>query len=265
LTLQTKRRFARRLLTLLLVLALLLPVGLPAANAASTAPATTAAAPEPVPTAATTALFHALWDVFWGNFVFLSYMYAPREGYFYTEKVPFQAVFGFNALYDDFAFLANCYIDTIRCKFRYDNRDWMVQLWKGAYGVFLFTGGEMGIYNKPLDRGVEHYDSAKQADWIGMEMTIYREGEPVFSRPMENCWWLTGFGWGTLPGFLQSPRSACVLAGGLQFPTAEMAALFAGELAALGFARQKAVSTATPDAYAIEGDTVRLVWQNIIC
>lgn len=202
-------------------------------------------------------------DAFFEAFVFLSFKYSPEEGYFYTVQEPFQAAFGFNELYDRFAFVANCYVDTIRCKFRYNSRDWMVQLWKGGYGVFLCTGGEVGIYNKPLDRGVEHYDSAKQGDWIGMEMTIYREGVRLFTRSLEDCWWLTGFAWGTLPGFFQAPRVQCVMDSTLTFPNAEMASLFAGQLTKKGFAKRNTVSTDTPDSFVLMGAKVHIVWQKI--
>lgn len=259
---QKRRRITRPLSALLALLFLFSAVGF-SAGGVSAAPATTAApaaAPIGVPTESLGILLR---DLFWANFVVLSFMYSPQGGYFYTEKEPPQALFGFNELYDRFTFLAWCFADTIHCKFRYDERDWLVQLWKGSYGMLLFTGGEIGIYNKPVQRELEHYDCAEKADWIGMEMTIYREGEKLFNRPMEDCWWETGFAFGILPNLFSAPRTNCTMESRLQFPDAKMAALFADQLAEKGFTKRKTVSTDFADSYAIKGDTVHLYWQAI--
>ncbi|MDR2525129.1 MAG: DUF4474 domain-containing protein [Oscillospiraceae bacterium] len=253
-----------------LLAALLSLVMLASAAAVSVVPAGAVEPPkEPSPAYAlpaeneSYAALNRMWDLFWSGFVFLSYMYSPREGYFYTETEPFQRYFGFNKLYDDFAFVANCYIDTIRCKFTYGGKDWLVQLWKGAYGIVLFTGGEMGIYSKPTGRALEHYDSVKRNDWIGMEMAIYRKDKLLFARSMESAWWLTGFGWGTCPNFLSRPRKDCVMEAKLNFQNEEMARLYAAELAEKGFVRSDSISLATPDSYKRSGTQVHVMWKYI--
>jgi CYTH domain-containing protein len=209
--------------------------------------------------------FNGLFDAFWSTFSFLDFMAYPRSGLVYNDKTAFQSAFGYNRVYDMFAFMANVYADTIRCKFSYDGRDWMVQLWKGAYAGFLCTGGEIGVYSKPASRMVEHYDSVQESpgDWLGMEMTIYNRGELLFTRPFDQYWWCTGYQVGYLHGFYKSPRTDCVMRTRLQFKNAEMAALFADELALKGFVLTPYLPEGIDltECYALDGDTVSLVWR----
>jgi hypothetical protein len=194
---------------------------------------------------------------------FLSFLYDGNKNFFYVADFPWQHAFGYNKSYDDLAWIANCYVDTIRCKFRYGDKDWLVQLWKGGYGVFIFTGGEVGLYNKPIDRSAEHYDSAAMEDWIGMELIVYENDKKLFERPMHAAWWVTGFAWGTVDSLYQKPRPSCVLEAQLLFQDAEMAALFAGQLAEKGFTKQDKVDQYTPESYALKGNAVHLVWRNV--
>jgi hypothetical protein len=198
------------------------------------------------------------------DFSFLGYHYQAGEGYFYNDKEAFQHVFGFNILYDVFAFVMFCYTDTIRCQFAYEGKDYLVQLWKGGYGICLFTGGEIGLYSKPADRLGEHYDSVEEADYIGMEMSIYNENRLQFTRAMDTQWWCTGYAWSYLDGFAQSPRTDCTMTAALAFQNAEMAALFAEQLAAKGFVRvESAPAFDTPEQFSVDGSTVHLAWRDI--
>jgi len=88
-------------------------------------------------------------------------------------------------------------VDTVRLKFPYDGKDWMLQLWKGRY--FTTTGGEIGIYNKPKSRLVEFYDAANDDQLVYMSFKITANdaanGNPVIiDRPVALHWWMTGFG-----------------------------------------------------------------------
>ncbi len=136
----------------------------------------------------------------WDNTGILGYLYDPEAKCFYTADDPWQRNFGYNELYDESASLVAIIIETCRLKFDYDDRNWMIQLWKGNYGFILY-GAEIGIYNKPMDRTLEHYDCANDEDMLQMEMTLYERTEvlgvttwtKVFSRPYQRQWWHTGF------------------------------------------------------------------------
>lgn len=139
---------------------------------------------------------------------FLGYMYNETGNYYYTNRDPWQRVFGFNAAYDFGAQFVFMFFDTARIKYTYDNKDWMVEFWKGQYGG-VFIGAEIGVYYKPVDRTVEHYDSVSDDDALYMEMTLYRNGEELLSREYTRYWWCTGF----VPGKLKkySDRSELTL------------------------------------------------------
>ena len=47
----------------------------------------------------------------------------------------FRRSLGYCELYDNMAPYAAMDFDTVRIKFRYDNLDWMVQMWKGSMAL----------------------------------------------------------------------------------------------------------------------------------
>lgn len=115
--------------------------------------------------------------------------YDKKQGIYYSSVNPWQKNFGFNVIYDMAAPLAGMYYATERVYFRYDNKDWMVQLWKGQYGIT--SGAEMGVYNK-TDK-IMQYDCVNEEEFLEMSFDFYNQGELVFSRGPEKHWWLTGF------------------------------------------------------------------------
>ena len=142
----------------------------------------------------------------WDETGILGYLYDPVEQCFYTADDTWQRNFGYNEIYDNTASLVVIYIETARIKFAYDNRDWMVQLWKGQYGWVLY-GSEIGIYNKDPQMPVTHYDCANDEDMLQMEMVLYEKSDAsptgwkrTFGRPYERQWWHTGFVWGNKIG-----------------------------------------------------------------
>ncbi len=115
--------------------------------------------------------------------------YDEKQGIYYSSVNPWQKNFGFNVIYDMAAPMAGMYYATERIYFQYDNKDWMIQLWKGQYGIT--AGGEIGIYNK-TDK-IMQYDCVSEEEFIEMSFDFYNQGELVFSRGPEKHWWLTGF------------------------------------------------------------------------
>ncbi len=141
----------------------------------------------------------------WDETGVLGYLYDPKENCFYTADDPWQRNFGYSEIYDNAASLIVIIIETCRIKFEYDNRDWMIQLWKGQYGWVLY-GCEIGIYTKDKNMPVQHYDCANDEDMIQMEMVLYEKSPELgiwvrtFGRPYERQWWHTGFVWGNMIG-----------------------------------------------------------------
>lgn len=117
--------------------------------------------------------------------------YDAEQGIYYSQLDPLQRLFGFNVIYDVAAPRVGMVYSTKRIFFDYDDKDWMVQIWKGQYGIT--AGAEIGLYNKPSDRLVPQYDCATDDELITMSFDFYNGGQYEFSRGPEKHWWLTGF------------------------------------------------------------------------
>ena len=121
---------------------------------------------------------------------FAGFEYDEKQGIYYSQMNPLQRKFGFNLVYDMAAPMVGMVYDTKRIEFVYDNREWMIQIWKGQYG--MTAGAEVGLYNRDPERNFQ-YDCADDEDLIEMQFDFYNQDEFVFSRGPEKHWWLTGF------------------------------------------------------------------------
>ncbi len=127
----------------------------------------------------------------------LGFAYDMKSGVFYATGEAWQREFGYNEMYDYVAVVGTMPLDTIRIKFEYDNKQWMVQLWKGFYGLVL-AGCEVGFYNRPIDTDSElsAYNVVSLDYYQDIKCDFYykknKGAKPTFSRE-SNTWWLTGF------------------------------------------------------------------------
>jgi hypothetical protein len=164
----------------------------------------------PSPWTPTSALAHAVYTA--------GFMYDPDQDIIYSRMDPLQRNFGYAYGYDVAAPAMNAIIDCEPIFFDYDGKHWMIELWKGQYG--LGTGCEIGVYTRPIgsvsaaynlldstigqrpgDGVASHnrfYDCASDADRLELSATLHRNGTPLFTRGPEVHWWLTGFRWGVL-------------------------------------------------------------------
>ena len=195
-----------------------------------------------------------------------SYKYDPDGNYYYTDdKNAWQSNFGFNEGYDSMAPITMMYYDTVRTKFTYDNKEWLIQLWKGQYG-YAFVGGEVGVYTRKIGSSGSHYNCAKKEDWLKMEMlfmwdeNLTGEYRPVFRRPYTDYWWCTGFVVGFDGGV---NRSQFRLMTRITFKDEEMANLFCNAFEANGFKRVSSLDENGIDSFVQVGNEVGFVWQDI--
>ncbi len=93
-------------------------------------------------------------------------------------------------------------VDCEPIRFDYDGKKWLIELWKGQYG--MSCGAEIGVYNiqdQEDDRDFMDafdqrlYACADKEDWLEMRFTLYRGGR-VFLQRDQRHWWLTGFALG---------------------------------------------------------------------
>ncbi len=195
-----------------------------------------------------------------------SYKYDPDGNYYYTDdKNAWQSNFGFNEGYDSMAPVTMMFYDTVRTKFVYDNKEWLVQTWKGQSG-YAFVGGEVGIYTRKTGSIGTHYNCAKKEDWLKMEMCFmwdeYQTGEyrPVFNRPYTDYWWCTGFVVGFDGGI---NRHQFRLVTRITFKDTEMADAFCEAFEKNGFKRVSSLTRDDIDCFVQVGPDVGFVWQNI--
>jgi hypothetical protein len=129
-----------------------------------------------------------------------------------------QRKFGYAYGYDAAALGMSAVLDCEPIFFDYEGKHWMIELWKGQYG--LESGCEIGVYTRPIgssgpgydlldatvgqrpgDDVSSHnlfYDCAADGDMLELSATLHRDGQALFTRGPEMHWWLTGFKWGVL-------------------------------------------------------------------
>lgn len=127
------------------------------------------------------------------------FSYVPEQDIMTSRLDAWQKDFGYCSLYDKSASRFNMVFDCEPIYFNYDNRTWMIEFWKGQYGINL--GGEIGIYYtdsivRPdqYDRTLFHGVSDDELLPISMELNF--KGQPMFFIRREH-WWLTGFHMGS--------------------------------------------------------------------
>lgn len=200
----------------------------------------------------------------------LSYQYSYVDDYYYTnDKDNWQENLGFARIYDLVAPYIALEYDYTRVFFNYDNKDFMIQLWKGQYG-YLFYGGEIGVYsrtpNGKTDGILTFYGKAYEEYWPYMEMSLYHQNilgkyEREFTRDYDKYWWCTGFKSGHLR--VVEPADELRIVARLTLRDNEMADKFAQGLTDCGFKSVSSKDKIGLDQYYHEGQDVYLVWQNI--
>ena len=200
----------------------------------------------------------------------LSYQYSYIDDYYYTnDKEAWQYNFGFGKIYDIASPFILLEYDYIRVFFTYEDKDWMLQMWKGQYGL-IFYGGEVGIYNRPhVDDGLSEwtfFNCPAEEDWINMEMTLWHEDvngnwNREFTREYDKYWWCTGFKNGHLRQ--EEPADELRLTGRMTFKDAEMTKLVADGLAECGLAKAGSKNAMGVDSIYVDGNDIHFSWQNI--
>lgn len=200
----------------------------------------------------------------------LSYQYSYIDDYYYTnDKEAWQYNFGFGKIYDFVSPYILLEYDYVRVFFTYQGKDWMLQMWKGQYGL-IFYGGEIGIYNRDhVDDGINEwtmFNCPAEEDWLDMEMTLWHEelnGEWTreFTREYDKYWWCTGFKNGHIR--VEEPADELRLTGRITFKDEEMTKLVVDGLIECGFDVSETKDGIGLDEIYAEGNDVYFCWQNI--
>ena len=106
-----------------------------------------------------------------------------------------QRSFGYTALYDRTAIFFNMLLDFEPVYFYYQGKTWLVEFWKGQYGINI--GAEVGIYFANGEISPEHYrdtvfESVPDKEMLPLSIELFHKGRQQFFIKKKH-WWLTGF------------------------------------------------------------------------
>lgn len=164
------------------------------------------------------------------------FCYDSVQDIFSARTDAWQREFGYGTLYDLAAPSMNMILDTEPIYFHYQEKTWLIQFWKGQYGIT--SGAEIGIYHAdsvipPMLRSQTIFQSASEKEMLPMSIRLYSGGKQMFYRKQEH-WWLTGFliGKWTQPSDLTAEYS-------IVFPDTEMCDSFLISLIEQGYGRNE--------------------------
>ena len=156
--------------------------------------------------------------------------YDPGQDLFVSLMHPWQRKMGYSRFYDDSAPLMNMVIQSEPIYFSYDDRSWLIELWKGQYG--MCCGAEIGVYvaeEKSREPERLFYRSVEDKERLSMGYTLLRNGERLLKREAVH-WWLTAF----LPGKFSEPERLSMELW-INFPNAAMRNAFYDGLRRAGY------------------------------
>ena len=156
------------------------------------------------------------------------FYYLPQEDIICSTLNNVQRMGGFCRGYDEAAIAINSVIDCEPICFCYDGYEWMIELWKGQYGIE--TGCEIGVYYREQDKPLniaektvlgKLYSCVPDERMLDLGFILRKNGRQLFTRGWERHWWLTGFHWGLL-----SEPEQLTMTVGIRFPTRKMQQAF---------------------------------------
>lgn len=117
-----------------------------------------------------------------------------KQGIYYSKLDPWEKEFGYDDLYDKVVPLLN----KEKIEFKYDNKTWVIWLWKGYYIPVLGYGAEIGTYIRdpfkkfPIPKKVE-YRGANEKEMLTVSYKLMHEGKELFHFEPQKHWWLAGY------------------------------------------------------------------------
>lgn len=166
----------------------------------------------------------------------LGYQYVPCSDIFISTFDAWQRKFGYTHSYDCLAPYFNMVFDCEPVYFDYNNRTWLIELWKGQYGIN--TGAEIGIYCAdsivpPSKRNRELFHTVSNEDIPVFLMNLKRNANHREEEIADICnphWWLAAFRMGCFSRPDTLSARFCIT-----FPEYEMMHEFANALIRLGY------------------------------
>lgn len=186
------------------------------------------------------------------------FTYDEEQDIIKSRRGAWQRKFGYAYSYDVSAPVTiSAVIDCEPFFFVHNKKHWMIELWKGQYG--LESGGEIGVYvdyhkdvldtligARPHDpKNGRLFNCASDAEQLEMSFTLYRNGKELFHRGPERHWWVTGFKWGVL-----SKPEELVMDLRIRFPSTKMRDAFVAAVEKTGYTDVNVDGTAVGFTFA---------------
>lgn len=150
------------------------------------------------------------------------YLYHCCCGSFSSTLDAWQKEAGYTYLYDYLSPRFQMVFDSLPVYFDYNGKTWLVQFWKGQYGIN--TGAEIGIYHadriiSPKEYKTTLFTGAYEEEMLPMTLKLTHKDKYV--RISQTHWWLTSFLAGSFanPDELETENS-------ILFPDMEMLTSF---------------------------------------
>lgn len=160
------------------------------------------------------------------------FCYLPDQDLISSTLDAWQKDFGYCSLYDKTAPHFHMIFDCEPVYFDYDGRTWLIEFWKGQYGISL--GAEIGIYQAdtllhPAQYTGTSFHALPEDQLFPIFMGVNFRRQSLFSL-QQSHWWLTGF----RVGSYCEPEDI-TLDISLTFPTEPMLYSFVESLLRLGY------------------------------
>ncbi len=138
------------------------------------------------------------------------YVYHCCCGFFSSSVDAWQKDAGYTWLYDHMAPRSQMVFDSLPVYFNYCDRTWLIEFWKGQYGIN--TGAEIGVYHadrllSESEYRTAHFQAAREEEMLPCSLKLYME-DGTCVKNSERHWWLTAF----VPGVFSHPSRLCLKA-----------------------------------------------------
>ena len=128
------------------------------------------------------------------------YNYDHCQDSFHTNLDSWQRDFGYGMIYDKAAPHFNMIFDSMPIYFNYDGKTWLIEFWKGQYGINI--GAEVGIYKsdhilEKYEYDTEIFQAVEDDELFPLSMKLY-ENDNLLCCAGKRHWWLTAFKMGKI-------------------------------------------------------------------
>ena len=114
----------------------------------------------------------------------MGFAYDPKQDIFLSRTDAWQRDYGYSSLFDRTAPFFQMVFDCEPIYFDYEGKTWMIELWKGQYGIN--TGCELGIYQADAllsssERKRFHFHAITDEEMLPVHIDFHKKGRLLFT------------------------------------------------------------------------------------